>query len=59
MMKDENFMKSVQNYLEISAIRMKMIKLKILCHINVYVAGCQSTVGEKKIIGVCVNIYGI
>ena len=24
-----------------------------------YVAACQFTVGEKKIIGVCVNIYGI
>ena len=24
-----------------------------------YVAVCQFTVGEKKIIGVCVNIYGI
>ena len=24
-----------------------------------YVAVCQFTVGEKNIIGVCVNIYGI
>ena len=24
-----------------------------------HVAVCQFTVGEKKIIGVCVNIYGI
>ena len=24
-----------------------------------YVAVCQFTVGEKKIIGLCVNIYGI
>ena len=24
-----------------------------------YVAVCQFTVGEKKIIGVCVNIYGM